>query len=437
MIYDLENISSYFESEDLIEIEVFNFDDFFKNKKIIEDKGYKFIGDDGNYNYIFEGEKKIIVTIESTKKNLNVQMPDYENSMINITSSIMKFYNHKSSYKSLEILDNILNDKYKHISFLILDGLAPYVVEKTLNENDILRKNIVSILSAVFPPTTACAIPCSASGKLALETGWVGWENHFKDINLDLVMFNGINYKTGQKTGINVKNNYIPYDNYFNSFDTYISDLEPSFLPGGFDTLKDMLKRMLKIQNEKDKSFTYAYWTEPDSTMHIYGTDSLTLKNVIDRLNDDIEYYYENMNEDSILIITADHGHIDVERIKLYEYEDIMSLLKRSPSNEGRCLFFEINDGKHKEFEDTFNKYFKSIYNLYRKDEFLELGFLGDVNKYKVNPIIHDFIGDFVAVAKSNYYFEYVKSEEDIPFKSHHAGLTSKEMEVPLIIIKK
>ena len=436
MINELENVSSYIEDENSIIIELFDFSSLFTNIKILEKFGYEFVGDNGNFEFIMSGKKKVTFKVLGGQ-NYEIKMPNYDNCMVNIASSFINFYGGKSQYKTLEKLDTYLKNKFKHLAFIILDGLAVYAIENILDKHNFLRKNMVDKISAVFPPTTACAIPCSASGKLSLETGWIGWENYFDDINLDLVMFNGIDYKTGKRTGINVRQKYIPYEDYFQKFDTFVSDLEPSFLPNGFETFGLMLETLNQIQNAKEKSFTYAYWTEPDATMHQFGTDAAETKRVIIDLNDKLEDFINKMNKDSLLVITADHGHLNVNKIKLYEFEDIMECLERTPSNESRALCFKVKENKKEQFVKLFNKYFKSIYDLYSKEEFLEKGFLGDVNEFGKHPILDMFIGDYIAVAKSNYYFEYVKMEEEFTFKSHHAGLTKEEMEVPLIIYHK
>ena len=54
----------------------------------------------------------------------NTQLPDYNRSILSISSSIMKYYNVKSNYKSLPELDNILNNHYQNIIYLILDCLG-------------------------------------------------------------------------------------------------------------------------------------------------------------------------------------------------------------------------------------------------------------------------------------------------------------------------
>lgn len=434
-LQDLNNIESWFETEEGLKISMFSFKDFYSNVKIIEDGGYKFVGE-ANLTYEFVKDKKLSLSIATGKEDLETQMPDYNDSMVNITASIAKYYGKESTYKSMDDLDIYLHKKrYKHVFFLILDGLAPYIVDKCLDKEDFLKKYNQRNISAVFPSTTACSIPCSTSGKLSTETGWLGWENYFKELKLDLVLFTGTNYITGNPTGINVRKDYLPYDDYFASFDVEVFDLEPAFKPNGFEDFKGMANKMVEISKHQKDTFAYCYWDEPDGTLHDTGTDSKASYDVIRDLSKTLDSIKDKLGDDSILIITADHGHQNVHPIFLYEFEDIISLLKHTPSNEGRCLCFEVSEDKHQEFKDLFNKYFSSLYDLYTKEDFINKGFLSDENHRNINPRLNEFLGDYIAVAKSNYYFQYV--EKDFVFKSAHAGLTKNEMETPLIIFSK
>lgn len=103
--------------------------------------------------------------------NKNICFPNYDRSILSISSSILKNYDVKSNYKSLSELDNILSKKYKNVIFLILDCLGTDIIEKNLDENSLLRKNIVTSVTSVYPPTTAAATTAFHSGLSPLENG--------------------------------------------------------------------------------------------------------------------------------------------------------------------------------------------------------------------------------------------------------------------------
>ncbi len=432
MLELLDDVLSYFETEEKIRMELKSYDSLYYDIQTIKNMGYRFLGVDENGVFRLENKKIVEISIPNNNPCKKTIMPDYKKSMVNITASIMKHYGKPSNYESFKPLDEILNNNYKHILFLILDGLGYNIIKEIMSPGDFLYDNIFTSLSAVYPSTTACAIPVAANAKLCLETGWLGWQNYIRELNKNVVLFNGNDYVTGESLGVDIRKNYLPYEDYYKRLGVKYYDLEPSFNPNGFADFNDLLKTFIKIQNSDEKTFTHAYWTEPDTTFHINGVHSSAAFLKLKSLDNSLKNILSQIGDDTLVIITADHGHQDVEAIKLYEFEDIMKMQKRLPSNEGRCLCFTIKDEYMEEFPILFNKYFKNIYDLYTKDEFLSKGFLGDTKKYGVHPRLNDFLGNYIAVAKSSYYFEYVKS--DITFKATHAGLTLDEMITPLII---
>lgn len=109
----------------------------------------------------------------------------------------------------------------------------------------------------------------------------------------------------------------------------------------------------------------------------------------------------------------------------------LFNLLEHNISIEARATSFFIKQGKQKEFEKLFNKYFKNDFILYTKEEVIKNRLFGPG---KNNIYFEDTIGDFLAVATKDKYFLY--NEHSKIFKSVHAGITEDEVVVPLIIYK-
>ena len=65
---------------------------------------------------------------------MNIVKPDYNRSVLSISSSIMKYYNVDSNYKSLKELDDILNKEYRNIVYLIIDGMGAHVLKNNMEK---------------------------------------------------------------------------------------------------------------------------------------------------------------------------------------------------------------------------------------------------------------------------------------------------------------
>ena len=99
--------------------------------------------------------------------------PNYDRSILSITSSVLAHYGVKSAYPTLPELDKALEGK-KKVLWLIADGLGSEVLRRTLPETASLRRHAKATVTSVFPPTTTAAITAYYSGKSPMEHGWLG-----------------------------------------------------------------------------------------------------------------------------------------------------------------------------------------------------------------------------------------------------------------------
>ena len=262
-------------------------------------------------------------------------IPNYNNSSLNIISSIRKNFGYSSKY---DIIPNLFDKKYKRVILLLLDGLGCNVLNDNI-PNGILKKHLFTKVNCVFPSTTAASTTSIISGLTPLESGWTGWENYISEINRDIVLFTGENYYTKEKTGI-TGYDLMPYKPFYYDMNINGMNILPDFNNPN-EALKDILKRSLF--NLTLDCYQYVYYSYPDTLMHIYGEDTIEIKSILNSIEIDIQNYIEKLPKDTLLIVTSDHGHINTSPINLYANNRIMSLLERKPSNDARCLAFKVS----------------------------------------------------------------------------------------------
>ena len=98
-----------------------------------------------------------------------IVLPNYEHSILNTVTSILKYYNVETKHKSLKNLDERLSKKYRNVVLIILDGMGDNIL-KDISENGFFRKNKLDCVTSVFPSTTSAAITTYYSGKPPYET---------------------------------------------------------------------------------------------------------------------------------------------------------------------------------------------------------------------------------------------------------------------------
>ena len=220
----------------------------------------------------------------------NIQLPDYDRSILSISSSIMKHYNIKSNYKSLPELDNILKKDYKNIVYLILDCLGDNILTENMPDDSILKRNKITTVTSVFPPTTTAATTAIHSGLSPLESGWIGWMPYFKEYNKAIVLFTGKDYYTDELVMEKPENNILKYESIYEKISKKNKNIKyhqcfPSFAENGSNTFEELCEKIKECCNNNDFNIISAYWDDPDHTIHYTGTNSKEVKEVLNNID--------------------------------------------------------------------------------------------------------------------------------------------------------
>lgn len=363
--------------------------------------------------------------------------PNFENSNLNISATLAQFLGTPNTNKTLPLLQKELDKNYKNIVFICLDGLGINPININLARDSFLRKNIKQVLKSTFPSTTTNATTSLICNKLPLEHGWFGWSLHFDEIKQNIDIYLHEDSQTGEKT------NYVyPIaDNRECYFDKTNSDYEinpilPNFVQTHSEEKKivienifDLCAEIKKVCKKPDKQFVYAYLPEPDTTMHEYGVSSPKAKDLITGINHELETLAQELS-DTLIIITADHGQIDVEGyVEFYKDKEMNDLLECPPYLDARSPAFKVKIGRKQLFERLFEERYSEDFKLFKSSDLISQGYFGDKGDYGY------LLGDYIAIGTFTHkLFLY---DEHMPrFKGHHTSLT-EEMEVPLIMICK
>jgi len=385
------------------------------------------------------------------KEYKNIKLPDYNHCILNSIISILKYYNVESSYNSLKNLDSVLNEKkYKNIIFFILDGLGEHILNN-VSKNGYFNQNKIDCVTSVYPSTTTAALTTYYSGKPPFETGWIGWSQYFKEYGRAIDMFSHKESYLGdylKKPQKNVFVNEMKYESIFDKIERENSNvkafaLEPEYaekrgkrhiVADNIDELISVVKDVCSIDGE---NFILAYSDNPDGILHKFGTDSEEARDFILDAEEKIKKLRNELNDDSLIIISADHGHKNIDKsYSILDFPELMECLIIPPSLESRTLSFWVKEDMKSIFEERFNNLLGQEFWLMTKNEFLyDYKFLGEGEKHKK---IDDFIGNYIAlsVAGSSIRLETYLAEGKPVKKSTHCGLSSEEMEVPVIVLK-
>ena len=380
----------------------------------------------------------------------SIVLPNYNYSILSTITSILKHYNVESEHTSLKKLDNILNSKkYQNIIFFVLDGMGENLLN-TISPNGYLNENKIDCVTSVYPSTTTAALTTYYTGCTPYETGWIAWSQYFKEYGRALDMFSHNDSYIREKLKnprINIFETDMKYESVFEKIEKADSNVKAyelgpeyaerrgnrRFIANNIDELVLNIKDICKIPGEK---FIFAYCDNPDGILHNYGTNSEEAKDFILQSETKLKELRESLNEDSIIIISADHGHKNIEKsYSITDYPELWECFLMPPTFESRVINFYIKENMKETFKERFNNTFGEEFWLMNREEFLnKKKFLGTGKKHKK---IDDFIGDYIAmsVKGSMIRLENFLAEGKPIKKSTHCGLSEDEMIVPVIVL--
>lgn len=362
--------------------------------------------------------------------------PDFNNNIINISATIAEFLGCPNDKPILPDLAKELKKGYKNVVFLILDGMGINPVNKNLADNSFLKRNIKQVLTSVFPSTTTNATTTFLTNKYPMEHGWFGWSLYFEDLQKAVDIYLDTDSYTGEPIEKGYVEKVLPIEPYYKKAKTdYTTNVVvPDFWHNDevnrhtWNTFDEMFKHIENICQKAGKQFIYTYCSEPDSTMHRYGVSSTQAHQVINALNDGIEALYAKLT-DTLFIITADHGQIDVDGyVEIYKDHELLSMLEWPQFLEPRALAFKVKENCHSDFVELFYKKYGADFALFKVEDLIQGNYFGGnlVNEHA------KLLGDYIAVGTTNKIMKPNELCHD--FKGHHTSLT-EEMEVPLIVI--
>ena len=370
---------------------------------------------------------------------MDIVFPEYNNSILSVTASVLHAYGAPCSHPGLSYLDALMAKPYKNKILLILDGMGSCLLDKLLPAESFLWSHKQFDLSSVYPCTTTAATTSMLSGLAPIEHGWLGWNAWFREFGRVIDLFLDRDSYSGLSITPSAAQLMLPFADLADLIGRAAPDkvhchkVLPPFEATGVNNMAQMMGRIKGHCLEDGNQLILAYWHEPDTLMHNEGPYSEAVRQELLAYDQLLAQFSADM-ADTLLIITADHGQVEVKReIYLDEIPELHECLILPPSLECRSVSFFVKPHRKDYFAAAFNERFGDCYLLLTREEVFDRGLLGSGTPH---PKVDDFIGDYLACATGQTIIRYhsLFNRPRSSFKGHHAGLCAEEMIVPLII---
>ena len=365
---------------------------------------------------------------------------------------------------SQEFLDYGIFKGVRNIVFLLLDGLGyeQLLWELKKNKNlalgDVIKDDLFFPITSTLPSTTTTALTTLSTGLTPQEHGMMGYRMYLEEFGVvsnmmafgpvtGSISFSDMGIAPGRflkldtifqqlnKKGI--KSSLVAHLNYIDSPLSRMVYKGVDYVP--FMDTQDMFSQIKKLLDGKSskKSLIYAYWDNIDLVSHQYGVKTKELSKEIAELDSCLsDILNMNNHPETLLIISADHGHINSSlkrTVHLHEHEKLLKCLRVPPVDDwGRLSYLFTNKGKKDSVRDYLESNFSKKAFIYESRDLLKKGFFG-LNKPRKETL--DRVGDLVLIPKKDYAFVYPYTLEELflGMIGRHGGMSKEEMLVPFI----
>ena len=331
---------------------------------------------------------------------------------------------------------------------ILADGLGVSSIRARAGHARFLasRLNKSSIIDGVFPATTVAGIASLTTGVEPGQHGLVGYQV------LDAARDRVVNQLTGWDAGMQPAT----WQRARTVFDRAADDNVPSFAVGpkkfldsGFtqavlrgaqyvpaEKVADRFTAARSILNENPTALIYLYVAELDVVAHAHGWESDRWLAVLEYLDSEVSRFAATLRSDEGLLLTADHGVIDVPSTKhvLFDTEPALVAGVRHVAGDPRCVQLYLEPEQSvvdaDSLADAWRQSQGNLAWVYTRAEAVAAGLYG-----RVADEVLPRIGDVLIAARKGiaYYDSRPANQKARGMIGQHGSLTDEEVRVPLI----
>jgi hypothetical protein len=182
------------------------------------------------------------------------------------------------------------------------------------------------------------------------------------------------------------------------------------------------------------RSLVYVYWGEVDKAGHVHGVASARWGAELEDVDAAVGRLAEGLPDDALLVVTADHGMVDVPRDRRWDLATDPELAAgvSATGGEPRAPMLYCEPGAATDVLATWRTRLAGVVDVLSREEAIEAGWFGPVSA-RVLPRI----GDVVAACTGDaaVHDSRVQRAALSELVGMHGALTADEVRVPLLTL--
>jgi len=394
-------------------------------------------------------------------------LPFYEGlSLVNIPGTISNLLGAPDFGKqSLDTsITRPIGGLYQKVILLLVDALGYQLLnrlmeaEKNLLWRRYLDKAVYAPLTSVCPSTTASALTTLWTGEGPSVHGIIGYEMWAKEYGMVInnilhsaasarsdvggLARSGFDpnlFVTAPLFGSHLHNHGVKATTFIHSSIAHsglsmmqMRDVEVNTFVDEADLCVSLAEHINRTQGVRE--YIYVYYSDVDTLMHRFTDDDIRVSLQFSAFSNLFENAFlrnldEKTAEETLLLLSADHGSMATPKNARYElvnYPDLLDCFVMQPTCENRLAFFYIKPGRMQDVRTYFEKTWPGEFALIDPDDALEQGLFG---KGPFDENARERLGDLIAAARGDAYLWWAPKPNHM--EGRHGGLSKAEMLVP------
>lgn len=319
------------------------------------------------------------------------------------------------------------------IVLFVVDGLGWHQIDRYRDQLPCLGEALGTPITTVAPSTTAAALTSICTGVLPGEHGVVGYK-----IDTPQGLLNCLRWTAGSKSMLK---DLPPID--FQPVEPFLGARPPvvtraEFRVSGFTQahLRNgefcgwwspaTLVTEIADQVKSGSPFVYAYYDGLDKVAHVHGMQRHYLDELkfVDAL---VERIIEELPEDAALLVTADHGMVEVGD-QVFDLDEELVERTSGTSGEARFLWLHAKDGRAEGLLEAAQAH-SDVAWIVAIEQILDECWFGA----HVTPEARMRMGEVAIVAREPVALMDPRQPDAPQLVARHGSMTREEMLVPFI----
>jgi hypothetical protein len=379
--------------------------------------------------------------------------PDYPDAtIVNLMASVITARGGRSPHAPLATAPPERLAAARHLLCLCVDGLgveqlAGYLAQRP--DSPFLGAHEHTVLSTVFPATTASAVTTFLTGASPAEHAILGWHLNLPDLGLVSTVL-----MSRTRTGSAVAPDdfdldaYLALPSHLDTVPETRAQLSYGVIPHSrfsragthwdrvrsFDTLDGLQREVNAFCRNTRHGLAYVYWPVHDALCHEHGTrDPRTLGHLAE-IDDALAGLRDGLAGRGVtLLVTADHGIHDTppdRRVDLSTVPGLYDCLATLPCGDAGHANCFVRPRREAHFLELVSEHLAEACTCMAGETLLEMGAFGGGTPH---PSLAGRVGDYLLIARDRHAFAApVAGETPFFMAGNHGGMSSTEMRVPL-----